>query len=92
MTKDTLTSKEIVELASHQYATIKDIELFGECCKDKAYEHMHILRELIRKKYGGEVVFPTGKVHMEDTMAYFHVNEKRHIQILLALGGVVNGR
>ena len=90
MSRSRLTSREIVELASHQYAYINDIKLFGECGKDIAYKHMEKIREIIRKKYGGDVAFPKGGVHMEETMAYFIVNEKRHIQILMALGGVVN--
>lgn len=92
MIRKKLTSKEIVELASHQYANVNDIKLFGECGKDKAYEHMEKIREIIRKKYGGEVAFPKGGVHMQETMAYFSIDEKRHIQILMALGGVVNAR
>ena len=88
MSKRSLTAKEILEIASHDYADVEDIKRLGCCGVNKAYQYMAEIRAMI-KESGKRIVSPRGKVKMDYVLEYFEINEQR-LQRKLFLRGESN--
>ena len=85
MSKKSLTNKEILDIASHDFADINDIQKLGCCGINKAYQYMAEIRASI-KESGKRIINPRGKVKMNFVLDYFDINEQGLYRKLLLRG------
>jgi len=87
LTKKSLTAKEILEIASHDFADINDIQRLGCCGINKAYQYMTEIRTMI-KESGKRIISPRGKVKMDYVLEYFDISEQRLKRRLIVRGDI----
>lgn len=72
MKKEKLTAKEIVEIASSQWASAKDIMVIGSVGRNKAYA---IRNKIIEEYYDGDKRVRNNRlVPMTEVLKYFNID------------------
>ena len=72
MNNEILTAKQVLEVASSQWATAKDIMILGSVGRNKAYA---IRNEIIADYYGGDKKVRNRRlVPMTEVLKYFNIN------------------
>ena len=73
MNNEILTAKQVLEVASSQWATAKDIMILGSVGRNKAYA---IRNEIILSCYNDNKLRNRGLVPMVEVLKYFNIDLK----------------
>ena len=83
MNNEILTAKQVLEVASSQWATAKDIMILGSVGRNKAYA---IRNEIILSCYNDNKLRNRGLVPMVEVLKYFNID----IEYLKEMAGISN--
>ena len=83
MNNEILTAKQVLEVASSQWATAKDIMVLGSVGRNKAYA---IRNEIILSCYNDNKLRNRGLVPMVEVLKYFNMD----IEYLKEMAGINN--
>jgi len=83
MNNEILTAKQVLEVASSQWATAKDIMILGSVGRNKAYA---IRNEIILSCYNDNKLRNRGLVPMVEVLKYFNMD----IEYLKEMAGINN--
>ena len=83
MNNEILTAKQVLEVASGQWATAKDIMILGSVGRNKAYA---IRNEIILSCYNDNKLRNRGLVPMVEVLKYFNID----LEYLKEMAGISN--
>ncbi len=83
MNNEILTAKQVLEVASSQWATAKDIMILGSVGRNKAYA---IRNEIILSCYNDNKLRNRGLVPMVEVLKYFNID----LNYLKEMAGINN--